>query len=71
VLITRAIAVENKTEPEPEPGMIVHTGNEGITVACGTGELLVTSVKPEGKREMSAGEYISGYSIKVGDILGE
>jgi methionyl-tRNA formyltransferase len=69
VLVTRAIAVENKTEPEPGP--IVHAGNEGITVACGTGALMITSVKPEGKREMSAGEYVSGYSIKAGEILGD
>ena len=79
VLVTRAVAVGGSAGPEtgsvPEsrfsPGAILQVGNDGITVVCGTGTLLITTVKPEGKREMTAGEYISGYSIKTGDILGE
>ena len=68
VLVTRAVAVDGSAGSAP--GTIEQATNDGITVACGNGSLLITSVKPEGKREMEAGQYISGYSIKPGDILG-
>ncbi len=69
VLVTRALAVEGRAGEEP--GAILEAGNNGIVVACGKGALLITSVKPEGKREMTAGQYLSGHSLKPGDLLGE
>ncbi|MBQ8320942.1 MAG: methionyl-tRNA formyltransferase [Clostridia bacterium] len=44
-------------------------GEGSITVACGEGALLITSVIPEGKGRMSAGDFIRGRKIKLGDIL--
>ena len=44
-------------------------GTGSFTVACGEGALLVTSVIPEGKGKMSAGDFIRGRKIKLGDIL--
>ena len=43
----------------------------GFTVKTGDGELLVTSVKPQGKRIMDATAFVNGRSIKVGDRLSE
>jgi methionyl-tRNA formyltransferase len=54
------------------PGLVVDVdpvGNGSFTVLCGTGALLVTSVKPEGKGAMSAGDFIRGRKIAKGDIL--
>ena len=45
------------------------SGDGSITVACGSGAILVGSVIPEGKGKMSAGDFIRGRKIKVGDIL--
>ena len=44
-------------------------GEGAIVIACGEGALRVTSVIPEGKGRMSAGDFIRGRKIKIGDIL--
>ena len=41
----------------------------GFTVACGVGSLLVTAVLPEGKRRMSASDFLRGRGIAPGDVL--
>ena len=54
------------------PGLVVDVDSVGtgsFTVLCGTGALVVTSVKPEGKGAMSAGDFIRGRKIAKGDIL--
>ena len=45
------------------------TGTGSFTVACGEGALKVTGVIPEGKGRMSAGDFVRGRRIAVGDIL--
>lgn len=47
----------------------VGVGEGSFTVACGKGALLVTAVIPEGKGKMSAGDFVRGRKIKIGDIL--
>ncbi|MFH1353079.1 MAG: methionyl-tRNA formyltransferase [bacterium] len=42
---------------------------EGFVVKCGQGSLLVTKVKPEGKREMSGWEFAIGRRIKEGSLF--
>ena len=44
-------------------------GEGSFTVACGEGALLVSGVIPEGKGRMSAGDFIRGRKIALGDIL--
>lgn len=41
----------------------------GIVVGCGDGSVILTEVQPEGKRRMSAKDYLQGNKIKVGDLL--
>jgi len=43
------------------PGSVVEAGSEGVTVACGTGALVVTELKPDGRQRMSAGAFVNGY----------
>ena len=67
--ILRATPVERSGDT---PGLVVDTDSVGtgsFTVLCGTGALIVTSVKPEGKGAMSAGDFIRGRKIAKGDIL--
>lgn len=50
-------------EPSPDTGRIV--------VACGSGTaLVITSLVPEGKRQMSAGDFLRGSPLRPGVILG-
>lgn len=53
------------------PGTITNVlKNKGFTVACGRGELLVTEVKPEGKKVMSSHAYNLGAKLDVDEKLG-
>ncbi len=44
-------------------------GEGSITVATGSGALKIFGVIPEGKGRMSAGDYIRGRKIQIGDIF--
>lgn len=46
-------------------------GTGSITVACGSGAIRILQVIPEGKGKMSAGDFVRGRKIAVGDILGD
>ncbi len=64
-----------KAEPiqlSGRPGEVIALdpkGSGSFTVACGNGALRVTGVIPEGKGRMSAGDFIRGRKIAMGDIL--
>lgn len=47
-------------------GTILTVGPDGIELACGQGSLVVTALQPEGKRVMSAREYLAGRPLAVG-----
>lgn len=42
------------------PGEFIHTGKEGIEVACGAKSILLIKIKPEGKGEMLARDWYNG-----------
>ncbi len=52
------------------PGTVLSVeGGGGFVVKCGVGALLVRTVKPEGKREMSGADFLNGQRLKAGDPL--
>ena len=65
----------NKAKPinkKAEAGKVVAIDDKGegsITVGTGDGSLVITAVIPEGKGKMSAGDFIRGRKIALGDIL--
>ncbi len=66
--INKAIPIEKSGTP----GKVIALDDKGegaITVACGEAALVITMVIPEGKGKMSAGDFIRGRKIKLGDIL--
>ncbi|MGK7344895.1 MAG: methionyl-tRNA formyltransferase [Candidatus Nitrospinota bacterium M3_3B_026] len=52
------------------PGEIVAVTKEGIEAACGSGSVLITRVKPEGKGEMTAHAWTLGARVEAGDRFG-
>lgn len=50
-------------------GEVISIDKNGICVCCGEDALLLVSVKPEGKGEMSAYNWSLGAKIKTGDIF--
>ena len=60
------------TEGKGKPGEVISLNSQGtgeILVACGEGALSITAVIPEGKGKMSAGDFIRGRKIILGDVL--
>lgn len=54
------------------PGEVIAIDSKGVgsfTVACGEGALKISGVIPEGKGKMSAGDFVRGRKIELGDIL--
>ncbi|MDQ7819827.1 MAG: methionyl-tRNA formyltransferase [Armatimonadota bacterium] len=59
-------------EASGPPGTVVEVRpGDGIVVACGQGGLLITEVQPEGRRRMTADEYVRGSRLAAGERLGE
>lgn len=52
-------------------GEVICVNKEGVCVCCANKAILLLSVKPEGKGEMSAYNWSLGAKIKAGDILGQ
>ena len=60
------------TTGKGNPGEVISLNSQGtgeILVACGEGALSITAVIPEGKGKMSAGDFIRGRKIQLGDTL--
>ena len=48
------------------PGTVLSAGGPGIEIACGEGSLFLAEVQLEGKRRMSAAEFLAGRKLQVG-----
>ncbi|OLD58578.1 MAG: methionyl-tRNA formyltransferase, partial [Armatimonadetes bacterium 13_1_40CM_3_65_7] len=69
--IWKGTAIES-VKPAAPPGTVVEIRRgEGFVVAAGEGALLVTEVQPEGRRRMTAAEYVRGNRFQVGEQLGD
>lgn len=64
--IWKARVSENKATP----GQVVEVTKDTITIGCGEGALVVEEVQLEGKKRMSVHDFLLGYHIAVGDLLG-
>ena len=54
------------------PGQVIDVSDKGegyVTVACSEGALKITVLIPEGKGKMTAGDFVRGRKIALGDIL--
>lgn len=53
-----------------EPGTIMAIESEQIVVACADGFIGVTLCQPENKKAIPVRDFVNGYQVKVGEILG-
>ena len=63
------VAEENGAQ-KAEPGHVVSVSSEGFTVACGQGALQILSLQLEGKKRVLTREFLLGYQVEPGMILG-
>ena len=53
-----------------KPGEVINlSAKTGVEVACGSGSVIITSFKPEGKGIMTAADMINGRKISVGSVF--
>ncbi len=69
VQVLEASLPEGPVKDSPPGSVISVEGGGGFIVKCGVGGLLVKKVKPEGKKEMPAADFLNGARLKPGDIL--
>lgn len=67
VVSTEALAKEAKKQ---EPGTILFVTKDSFDVVTGDGVLRVKELQLEGKRKMTAEEFLRGFSLEAGTILG-
>ena len=51
-------------------GSVIEIGKESFTIACGEGAIEVIEVQLEGKKRMSAGDFLKGSTLNIGQELG-
>lgn len=61
------------TNGDKAPGTIVGKEEDGLLVACGSGTVKITELQPEGKKRMSALDFLrgAGSQIEIGTKVGE
>ncbi|MDE6602278.1 MAG: methionyl-tRNA formyltransferase [Lachnospiraceae bacterium] len=52
------------------PGTVVRVDKEAFYVQTGMGVLKILAVQPEGKKRMAVKDFLLGYPVKPGDVLG-
>jgi methionyl-tRNA formyltransferase len=61
----RYILLRSEALPEPAgahvPGAVIESGGDRLVVATGDGRLRIRQIQPEGKRPLSAREFLSGH----------
>lgn len=64
--VLEAATVDMKSQKPP--GSVIEN-KEGLIIACGQGALCLLEVQLEGKKRMSAGEFLKGHPIEIGTQL--
>jgi methionyl-tRNA formyltransferase len=53
-----------------QPGQVIVSDGKQLIVATGEGGLSISALAPAGKRHMTVEEFLRGYHIREGDVLG-
>ena len=57
-------------ETSATPGTVISADASGLLVACGQGSLRFQQLQLEGKRRMTAAEFLAGTTLAVGSVVG-
>ena len=70
VKIYGARVTENTEKPDAKPGEVINVTKKNFTIACGKDALVITSLQPEGKKQMDAAAYLNGAKLETGAMAG-
>lgn len=68
--IWRAVPMLDKLAADCIPGQILEIGKESVTVAAGKGALRIYELQLEGRKRMSAHDFLLGVKMQPGERLG-
>jgi methionyl-tRNA formyltransferase len=69
VKIWRAQALDAQASDAP-PGQVMAADGEGVRIACGQGQLLVTELQRAGGKRLPAADFLRGFALVPGQRLG-
>ena len=64
--LIKILGTEVAAEGSGEPGVLYEQGRDGLAIGTGSGLLRIVSIQPEGKKPMSAAEFLRGHRGSVG-----
>ena len=53
-----------------QPGAVLDASDAGVRIACGEGALLATELQRSGGGRLAAADFLRGFAIPAGEILG-
>jgi methionyl-tRNA formyltransferase len=53
------------------PGTVLEASGDRLVIATGEGGLAIDAIQPAGKRVLSAGEFLRGYPVQLGERFGD
>ncbi len=68
-IVVKIEEVEVVRQKSNKPGCIIKCENSGIVVGCGKDSLKILKLKPQGKRQMGASDFINGYRLANTDYF--
>ncbi|HNV04127.1 MAG TPA: methionyl-tRNA formyltransferase [Vicinamibacterales bacterium] len=66
VIVIRTRRVQDAPSSTLSPGHVVSMAGDALRVQCGSGQLDILLVRPEGRRAMAARDFASGYAVTPG-----
>jgi len=70
ILKIHAAGVQDASAGSVAPGTVLQAEGQGITVAAGSGALVITELQLEGKKRMGAADFLKGTGLRSGTVLG-
>ena len=67
----RVWSASSAASTEAAPGTVVQVQPEGLTIATGSGTLLIRELQPPGRRRMPVRAFLAGHPIQPGDRFGD
>jgi methionyl-tRNA formyltransferase len=68
--IYRSAVVQSTDSPSKVPGTLITVTKNQLVVACAQGALSIIEIQQEGKKRMSIEDFLRGYKLEAGTILG-
>jgi len=60
----------SKEKRQEQPGCVVTVAKDGLGILTGDGVLFIRELQLEGKRKMTTEEFLRGFQVEEGTILG-